>query len=242
MKKIIFSVDVEPDLHSGEYKSIREGLTKFEGLCDKHSISPVLFVVGEVIEPNKGIFRRLHKKGWDISMHGYTHKRFDDMPLREKEKELGDSLKAFKKNLGVKPKGFRAPQHSIDGETLDLLERLKISFDSSFTPFNLLQVIFFPKRVRQAFRHFFSRPNPYKIRKNLTEIPVPSLLIPPVSLTVRVFPKWFLFLYFKTLKIVYRQPVFYAHSWDFIELKESRIDRMFPSSKFLNKLDYVMSL
>lgn len=240
--KIIFSVDVEPDLHSSKYKGIREGLKRFEELCDSHGIKPVLFVVASTLKDNKEVFKRLQKKGWEVSCHGFSHKRFDDMSYEEKEEELRRSKEHFKKYLGIEPKGFRAPQHSIDDETLDLLERHGFEYDSSYTPLNLLQLFFFPRRMKAWAKQFFSRTNPYKIRENLMEFPISSIIIPPVSLIVRVFPKWCLYVYFKALKGIYREPIFYAHSWDFIELKESRIDRWFSHERFLDKLDYVMSI
>ncbi len=238
--KIIYSVDVEYDLHTGKYKGIREGLLKFEKICYKNNVKPILFVVASSIKDNKELYSRLIRKGWEISLHGYSHKRFDDMSYLEKENEIKKSLDTFKKYLKIKPKGFRAPQHSIDSATLDLLEKYGFVYDSSFTPLNFMQFLFFPKRQSAALRLFFSKPWRHKIRKNLEERPVCSLILPPVSLVVRIFPKWFLFLYFKTLKLIYREVIFYAHSWDFIEMKKSRIDRLFPHNRFIEKLDYVM--
>lgn len=238
--KMMFSVDVEPDLHTGKYIGITQGLRKFEVLCDKYKVKPVLFVTTDCIKKCPGIFKKLHKKGWEISSHGFSHKRFDDMSYHEKEDEIKKSIEYFKKYLGIKPKGFRAPQHSIDNATLDLLEKYNFEYDSSYTPFNLLQLVFFPKRIGSWFKGFFSRTNPYKIRENLVEIPVSSILLPAVSLVVRVFPKWFLRDYFYVLQRVYRKPMFYAHSWDFIEMKQSRIDRYFNHILFLSKLEGVM--
>lgn len=239
---IIYTLDVEPDLHSGEYKGIKNGLLDFEKLCDKHNIKPILFVVASTIKDNKDIYLKLIKKGWEISLHGYSHKRFDDMSYSEKEGEIKKSVDIFKKILKIEPKGFRAPQHSIDNETLDLLDKYGFEYDSSFTPLNFMQFLFFPKRPIATLRLFFSKPWSNKIRKNLLEMPVCSLILPPVSLIVRIFPKWFLYFYFKILKLLYKEVIFYAHSWDFIEMKKSKIDRMFPHTIFIEKLDYVMGI
>ncbi len=242
MNKIIYSIDVEKDLHTGKYKGIREGLRVFEKICDKHKIKPTLFIVGECIKDNAELFKKLAKKGWEISSHGYSHGRFDEMSKAEKEEEIKKSLNEFSKYLKIKPKGFRAPQHSIDDETLNLLEKYGFKYDSSFTPLNLFQFLFFPKRIRSNLRLFFSWPWKYCVRENLEERPVSSLLIPPVSLIVRILPKWALYLYFKSLMILFKNPIFYAHSWDFIEQKESKIDNLFPHNKFIDKLDFIMGL
>jgi len=163
------------------------------------------------------------------------------MSDKEKESEIKESLLYFKKYLGSRPKGFRAPQHSIDNKTLDLLEKHGFEYDSSYTPFNALQLVFFPTKLGLWLESFFSPFNQYRIRNNLTERPTSALIIPFVSLTVRVFPKSLLYFYVKLIKLLYKEPMFYAHSWDFIQLKESRVDRTFPHTILLEKLDYIMS-
>ncbi len=237
--KILFTIDVEPDLHTNKNLGIKKGLKEFEKLCDKHKIKPILFIVSSTIKENKNIYKHFSKKGWELALHGYSHKRFDDFSYEEKEQEIQKSIKEFKKYLKITPKGFRAPQHSIDKETIQLLQKYGFEYDSSFTPLNFLQFIFFPKRPKSAFYLFFSKPFPHKIN-NLQEIPVVSLILPPVSLIVRIFPKWLLYFYFKSLKLISKKPVFYAHSWDFIGLKNSKIDKWFPHTKFIKKLDYIM--
>ena len=242
MKRIIYTVDVEKDLHSNTYKGITEGLKRFEILCDNPRIKPILFVTCDCIEKHPEIFRKLHKKGWEISLHAYRHERFDELNLKEKEEALKKSILCFKKHLNIKPKGFRAPQHSIDDETLDLLEKHGFEYDSSYTPLNFLQLVFFPKKLNLWAKTTFSSLNPYKIRKNLLELPPSSFFVPFVSLTLRIFPKFLLKPYVGIISSICKKPMFYAHSWDFIELKKSRVDRTFPYTKFLDKLDYVMSL
>jgi hypothetical protein len=242
MSNIIYSVDVEEDLHGVGQRGIKEGLLKFEKICDKHEVKPVLFVVANLIEENKRLFKRLNGKGWEISLHGLAHRRFDEMTLNEKEREIRESAGIFKKYLGIMPKGFRAPQHSIDDETLDLLEKNGFEYDSSYFPLNLMQLFFFPKKVGLWIKGFFSPMSPYKIRKKLIEIPTSSLLIPFVSLTLRAMPKWMIWIYAKLIGLFYKKPVFYAHSWDFIEMNESRVDRTWSHKKLLNKIDYLMRI
>ncbi len=240
MSKIIFSIDVEEDLHGFGDRGIKEGLVKFEKLCDEHGIKPTLFVVGWLVKKHRILFKRLSRKGWEISVHGFSHKRFDEMPYYEKEEEIKKCVSVWKKELGFKPKGFRAPQHGIDNETLGLLDKNGFEYDSSYTPLNLLQLLFFPLRFGLWIKLFFSPINKYKIHGKLEEKPCSALLIPFVSLTLRVFPKWLLWCYVKVLKLFYKNLVFYAHSWDFVSLPESRIDRLFGHKRFIEHLGHVM--
>jgi len=240
MSKIIFTIDVEPDLHTGGYRGVSEGLRKAEKLFDKFNVKPILFVTCDCIEKHKKIFLRLKNKGWEISLHGFRHERFDSLFKEEKEEQIKKAIRCFKKYLKIKPKGFRAPQHSIDSDTLDLLQKYGFEYDSSFTPLNLLQLLFFPKKFFLWFTNFFSPLNPYKIRKNLVEKPTSSFLLPFISLTFRTLPLPILKLYLLIIKTLYKEPIFYCHSWDFIELRNSRIDRIFSHDKFIKNLEYII--
>ena len=239
-QEIVYSIDVEPDLHGGGEDGISEGLLRFEELCDKHNIKGTLYVVGECIPRHSALFKRLLKKGWIIGLHGYSHKRMDDLSFKDKEKEIQKGSEIFQKHLKIKPKIFRAPQHSIDEETLDLLEKYGFSIDSSYTPWNALQLLFFPKRLNLWARSFLSPRKPYLIRERVLEVPTSALLFPFVSLLIRIMPVWALKIYVWMIKKFYPAPVFYAHSWDFVEQKGSKIDAMFPHEKFIKKLDILI--
>ena len=236
----MWSVDVEEDLHTGKHGGIVLGLRRFEKICDRKKVRPVLFVVGTLVKKHKSLLRRLHRKGWEISCHGYSHSRMDDLSSSEKRKELERCVAVWKKELGFSPKGFRAPQHSIDGETLDLLAELGFRYDSSKTPLNVLQLLFFPSRLGNWLGHFFSWPWRHRIRPGLVERPVVGLGIPPVSLFVRIFPVWLVRAYFGFLGLMFSEVVFYAHSWDFIEMKASGVDRRWSYKLLLRKLEKVM--
>lgn len=241
MKKsnFLFTLDVEPDLHKMTYKGITDGLRKAEKIFDKQNIKPILFATCDCIERFPKLFRKLMKKGWEISLHGYRHVRYDELSEDKKEEEIKKALTCFKKYLKIKPRGFRAPQHSIDNKTLDLLEKYGFEYDSSIASLNFLQLLFFPKRFSLWLKHFLSRRNPYKIRKNLVEIPPSSLFLPFVALPLRI-SFLFSYLFLNVLKLTHRDIVFYCHSWDFIKLPESRLDRLFSHKRFIENLDRLL--
>jgi hypothetical protein len=241
MSKFTFTIDVEPDLDTNKYLSIEKGLKKAEALFDKHKIKPILFVTCDCIEKYPSIFKKLHEKGWEISLHGYKHQRFDDLSQKEAENAIKKSIQCFKKNLGIKPKGFRAPQHSIDNKTLDLLEKYGFEYDSSYYPLNLIQLFFFPKRFKSWIKHFFSKTRTYNIRKNLKERPTTSFIIPFTSLIIRILPIICLKLRIKLFSAMYSEVIFYCHSWDFIKLPKSKIDQKISHEKFIKKLDIILS-
>ena len=241
MKNFVFSIDVESDLHTGNYESVTHGIKIIENLLNKYEIKGIFFTTCDCIEKYPEIFRRLAKQGHEIALHGYRHVRFDELSREEKTEQIKKAKTCFKKYLGFEPKSFRAPQHSIDKETLDILEKEGFEYDSSYTPLNLLQLIFFPEKPRLWFEHFFSPRNPYKIKKNLVELPPTSLLLPFVSLPIRVLPLLFLKFFVKILGFTHKNVIFYCHSWDFIEVKGSKIEKLFSHEIFAKKLDSLLA-
>jgi len=233
---ISISIDAEPDIHANTYKGIYIGIPSLLKILDRYNIKVTFFVTCDCIENYPKIFQKLKKQGHEIALHGYRHKRFDELSLNEKEDQIKKSIKCFRKYLKENPRGFRAPQHSIDNGTLNLLEKYGFNYDSSYTPLNFLQLLFFPKKFKLWFKHFSSSLKIFKIRRNLCEIPPTSFIFPFVSLAIRIFPLWFLRKYIDLLTFLTPNIIFYAHSWDFIELPNSKIARFCPKEKFEKKL------
>ncbi len=237
---ISFTFDVEPDLHTGAYKGVSEGLARAVKILNKYQVKATFFVTCDCIEKYPKIFQELKKQGHEIALHAYRHDRFDDLSLKEKENQIKKSIICFKKYLNQHPIGFRAPQHSIDKDTLNLLQKYKFKYDSSFTPLNVLQISFFPKRLKLNLLNFFSNPRKHKLGK-LVELPVTSFILPFVSLIFRILPRFILKCYYNLLRALNKNIVLYAHSWDFINMPKSRIARKWPKEILLNNIEYFIS-
>ncbi|MEK6893416.1 MAG: polysaccharide deacetylase family protein [Nanoarchaeota archaeon] len=238
MKKVAFSIDVEPDIRTGSYKGVYEGLPRLEKLLDKYNIKPTLFVTCDCIEKYPSIFKRLMKKGWEISLHGYRHTRFDVLTSEEKKDNLKKAIACFKKYLGILPSGFRAPQHSLDEDTTaNALKAFKINYDSSLNPWNFYHLLFFWK-IKVNQRYNFTKSSIH-YRNGLMEIPISSCIMPFSSITLRIFPKSILrpFFFFISLK---KNPVFFMHSWDLIKIKDSKLYNLCPLEDFLGRLEFLL--
>lgn len=241
MKKISITFDVEPDLHTGDYKGVEKGIVLASKILEKYKIKATFFTTCDCIEKYPKIFQKLQKQGHEIALHGYRHQRFDDLNINEKEENIKKSLDCFKKYLKTNPIGFRSPQFSEDNEILDILQKYGFKYDSSYTPLNSLEFIFFPKRFLLILKHFFSKINPYKIRKNLYEIPTTSIIIPFSSIMFRIFPLFLLKLYLKIISLTHKNQVLYFHSWDFIHVKGSKIENTFPHTNLIKNFDRLIS-
>ena len=238
MNKIAFTVDVEPDLRAGRYEGVTSGLLELEKVLDRYNIKPTLFLTCDCLEKYPSLFRRLKDKGWEMALHGYRHQRFDDLTRAQKTKAIQSSIKCFKKYLKISPKGFRAPQHSIDEEGIDILNKFKFNYDSSTIPWNFYHILFFWK-IKVKFSHHFL---PMKIHKmgGLTEIPSSSLIMPFSSVTLRLLPEGLQNIFFYLVNF-YKTPVFLMHSWDLIEIKDSKIYNLCPKKKFLLRMEKLVS-
>jgi len=238
MSKISITFDTEPDLHSGKYLSITQGIPRILLILNKYQIKATFFTTCDCIEKYPQIFQELKKQGHEISSHGYRHLRFDGLSYNEKKEQIEKSIECFNKYFGEAPKSFRAPQLSISNSTLDLLEKYGFKYDSSYAPLDFLLLLYYPKKFRLWLKQFFSPRQKYKIRKNLYEIPTSAFFIPFVSILFRVFHRKAIQFYLNILKLFHNEISFYFHSWDFIDIPQSRIARTWPKEKIIKNLDY----
>lgn len=236
---IAITLEVEPDLHTGTYLGITEGLKRLIKILDKYNVKSTFFTTCDCIEKYPKIFQKLKKQGHEIALHAYEHKTFTKLSYNKKKKQIKDSMACFKKYLNQHPNGFRAPQHLIDQETLDLLEEHGFVYDSSYLPLNILQFIFSPKNSILWVKNFFTSTKRYKIRKNLYEIPPTAILIPFMSIIFRAFSKKQIIYYYNFLKVFNRNIIFDAHSWDFIDTP-GKISKKWPKEKLLENLDHFL--
>jgi hypothetical protein len=235
-----FSVDVEKDLHTGKNQGITTGIPKILDILAKHKIKATFFVTGEVLKGYQKQIKSVFEQGHEIGIHGYTHKRFDSMTSNQKEEEIYKSVSLYKKLFKIQPKGFRAPQHSIDKETLSILEKNGLKYDSSVCSKNLILLRHLLKKDSsklEIMRNFFSKSKSYKISKALIEVPRSSPLLALGGFELKVYP-YFLLVFILNLHSLFKIPLnFVMHSWDMIDTPGSKTSKICPSKKFEIILD-----
>jgi len=114
-----------------------KGLYRFRMLSRKMKVKMTFMVVGEDLlnEKNLEIVAGLHREGHEIANHSMDHcYGFSNLSAAEKERQICEADRLITKATGEKPEGFKAPGWDIDGETLDILERLNYIYDSSVFP------------------------------------------------------------------------------------------------------------
>jgi peptidoglycan/xylan/chitin deacetylase (PgdA/CDA1 family) len=234
MVYVCIAIDTEKDLHKNSYENLKH-INNFIKLAEKHNIKPTFFVTGECIKDNTAFFKALIKK-YEVSSHSFNHGRLDALSVEKREEEIKKAFNDFKKRLGVKPIGFRAPQFSITQEDLKLINNAGFKYDSSIMSNSLLEIIFFPGFLKTSLKQIFVNSAPHKMN-NLWTFPASALGLPFSAFTLRLFPLFILKLIFKLLSIKNKLIIFTMHSWDFMELKNSFTYSLCPLDKFIKKFE-----
>ena len=231
--KISLTVDTEIDYKNKNYKKTVDGIKNLLELDKKYNIKPTLFVTCDCIEKYPDLFNKLKNKGWEISLHGYRHERFDEMSKEKKEMKIEKAINCFKKYLKIKPCGLRAPQFSSDFDLIELAEKSGFSYDSSTVQFPLSQLIFFRRKFKLYWNQMFFK---NKIRKNklkIKEIPVSSFVLPISMFTLRKIP-FFMFKILATCSLLFRKDktlVFLSHSYEFEDKNIEKLEKLIRNYK-----------
>jgi len=226
MKRICLTFDVED---SSSPKPLLD-------LLYKYNIKATFFVTGIILEKNPSIISRIRQEGHEIGCHGYSHKRFDELPIYDKVGEIRDFLTLSSKNK-IKVYGFRAPQFSIDKETLDVLKEYNLKYDSSYAPGSFAQILFFPNKILRLLKLIFSPNKIYYHTNDLKEIPASSFIFPISTFSLRYFPQIIFRMLVALSSISRNEIVFLSHSWDFedkkILVKLEKFIRLFDKEAFV---------
>lgn len=134
--KVCFaSIDVEHDIGTDGDKKFN-GVGNINALLDlfrKFRVPATLFVTGDVLAKYP---REINEwsKGYEIASHSYSHVFFNKLGKWEKADDIEKSVDIYRSVLGGKPKGFRAPSHIVDNETMRILCGKGFLYDSSIVP------------------------------------------------------------------------------------------------------------
>lgn len=101
-------------------------------LFDRYDLKCTFFIPGKVAEDWPDTIRDIHDAGHEIGLHGYRHVNPANATYEEEEEELRRSIEVFEDLISKRPVGYRSPAADLSNNSLDLLTKYSIKYESSF--------------------------------------------------------------------------------------------------------------
>lgn len=139
MANIIITIDLERDISKyliNSFMGVSEGMPELLHQLELFGISANIFTTSDICLKYPELITRIIDGGHQIGCHGYDHS-IAYMGRESFKKQLHDISTAseiIKKTTGKSPILFRAPNFSINGDTIKVLEKLGYKIDSSILP------------------------------------------------------------------------------------------------------------
>lgn len=100
-------------------------------------VHATFFVLGHVAERFPALIRQVAEQGHEVGLHGYSHQHVGRLTAAQFRDDVERGWEAVQAASKARPRGFRAPMFSINGNTvwaLGLLRELGFDYDSSVFP------------------------------------------------------------------------------------------------------------
>jgi peptidoglycan/xylan/chitin deacetylase (PgdA/CDA1 family) len=214
----VITVDTERDLDSDTYGSI-ENINHLTDLIKSHNATATFFVTGRVGERFPHLVEVLRTDRFEVGSHAYEHEILFNYNFSEKERRLSIATEI----LG-NPKSFRSPYHSIDNETIIILDDLGYSIDSSG----------------------FGAHYPYSTNSSIHKIPPSYYDEKPISSdTIRLeghSEMYRIIKYFIEQQDSPKYVVFLTHSWEYINITGPGVYKKNTGTYCLEGLNQTLNL
>lgn len=134
-------------------------------LLKKHEITGSFCIPGHTADSYPDVCRSIIEAGHEVVHHGYVHEDPTNLDILEEEAILLKGFEALER-IGARPQGYRSPGFDLSDNTLQLLEKHGIKYDSS-----LMGNDFYPYHPRLC-KLDFEKGNEYQEASNIVEMPV----------------------------------------------------------------------
>lgn len=113
----------------GEYGAV-VGVPRILDLLHKYNLKTTFFIPGHTADTYPEVCKEIVSRGHEVGHHGYVHEDPTDLTLEVEDVILQRGFETLDK-IGVKPIGYRSPGFDFSPNTLMLLEKYGIKYDSS---------------------------------------------------------------------------------------------------------------
>lgn len=214
---------IKDDEDDAFYSSINNILT----ILKKYNLKATFFVVGKDLETAEKveILKEVVKNQHEIANHTYNHPNdLSKMSQLDIQTEILQTNDIIYNKLGIKVKGFRAPNFDISKKTLEVLEKNRMIYDCSLinTPWkSVLRVL---KGKNMLISNYLGRMSHISPNTNINEIQIstfPFIKFPCNLSYLLALPEKISYCLFKVLykhHLKTKAPlIFIVHLSDFVD-------------------------
>jgi polysaccharide deacetylase family protein (PEP-CTERM system associated) len=185
-------------------------------LFDECNVRATFFVLGLVCEKYPDLIAEIKAGGHELATHGYSHRPLYGMSRSAFAEDLRRSLDLIQDVTGDPVYGYRAPDFSIDTDTLWALEVLAesgIRYDSSIFPY---------RNPRYGIRGWYRFPHRIEMNdhKAIIEFPLSTLSLGGYTVPFvgggysRLLPAWLIELGVRWLNRTHHCAIVYLHPYE----------------------------
>lgn len=231
------TVDLEDLYQNSSPNELVDSLTPLVNHLHIHRAAATFFVVGSIAESLKSFLNELVQQGHEIALHGYTHRKIEDLGKARFEYETRMGKDLLEDIIGHEVLGYRAPIFSLTRKTPwapDVLSESGFFYSSSVLPAWNIQCGY-PEAPR----------SPFKWNSGLIELPVPTAGVGQLRLPffggayLRLFPSGITSLAALQAR-KYGGNWTYCHPYDFMMERKRFPDQNVIMSFLLNSNRHVM--
>lgn len=113
---------------------VEQSMGRMLDLMDTHNVRCTCFILGWVAEKCPSLIKRIADAGHEIASHGYGHDLIYNLSHDEFREDMKRGIGIVEDLTGEKIKGYRAPSFSITDWSIDILQELGLTYDSSAFP------------------------------------------------------------------------------------------------------------
>ncbi len=113
----------------GEYGAV-VGVPRILELLDKYKIKATFFIPGHTADTYPEVCQEIVKRGHEVGHHGYVHEDPTELSYEAEEAIIIKGFETLDK-IGVRPVGYRSPGFDFSPNTVEILEKHGILYDSS---------------------------------------------------------------------------------------------------------------
>lgn len=171
-----YSVDHDP-AEVEKQVPVEDGIEKLLDLFEKHDVKATFFVPGDVAQNHSHLIKAIVKSDHEVACHGLSHEKSECLGCFEEQKaQIEKAASIIENATGQKPAGFRAPCLRANMITLEILDKMRFLYDSSFLPMLI--------PTQYGSLSFKSKPHyPLAKKDSILEIPVSTNPIIPLPLS-----------------------------------------------------------